>query len=86
MTPPLLAILANFYTLYQGSLGIPKVSWLEKLPTFSQANKEYSFHDTTLSDIIDNAFHALALDEKRPPFSPAVWERPDNVKTVSPPL
>ncbi|KAI9763822.1 MAG: hypothetical protein M1840_009076 [Geoglossum simile] len=64
-----------------GSLGIPKVSWLEKFPGFSQANKEYSFHDTTLSDIIDNAFHALALDEKRPPFSPAVWERPDNVKT-----
>ncbi|KAI9783689.1 MAG: hypothetical protein M1839_003537 [Geoglossum umbratile] len=64
-----------------GSLGIPKVSWLEKVPGFSQANNEYSFHDTTLGDIIDNAFHALALDEGRPPFSPAVWERPDNVNT-----
>jgi uncharacterized protein (DUF2235 family) len=28
-----------------------------------------------LSDRIEHAFQALALDETRPPFSPAVWER-----------
>jgi uncharacterized protein (DUF2235 family) len=33
------------------------------------------WHDTSLSDRIENAFQALALDETRPPFSPAVWER-----------
>ncbi|KAG5974966.1 hypothetical protein E4U55_007930 [Claviceps digitariae] len=38
-----------------GSLGIPKIPWLEKL---------------------GHAFQALALDETRAPFSPAVWERP----------
>ncbi|QPH01596.1 hypothetical protein C2857_005799 [Epichloe festucae Fl1] len=41
-----------------GSLGIPKIPWLEKL------------------DRIEHAFQALALDETRAPFSPAVWERP----------
>ncbi|KAG6000544.1 hypothetical protein E4U43_001575 [Claviceps pusilla] len=44
-----------------GALGIPKIPWLEKL---------------ALSDRIEHAFQALALDETRAPFSPAVWERP----------
>ncbi|KAK7422410.1 hypothetical protein QQX98_001689 [Neonectria punicea] len=35
----------------------------------------YKWHDTSLSDRIEHAFHALALDETRPAFSPAVWER-----------
>ncbi|KAI5465661.1 hypothetical protein BGZ63DRAFT_348553 [Mariannaea sp. PMI_226] len=33
------------------------------------------WYDTSLSDRIEHAFQALALDEHRPPFSPAVWER-----------
>ncbi|KAG6189874.1 hypothetical protein E4U36_004229 [Claviceps purpurea] len=49
-----------------GSLGIPKIPWLEKL----------GWHDTALSDRIEHAFQALALDETRASFSPAVWERP----------
>ncbi|KAK2591853.1 hypothetical protein QQS21_010462 [Conoideocrella luteorostrata] len=49
-----------------GSLGIPKIPWLEKL----------GWHDTALSERIEHAFQALALDETRTPFSPAVWERP----------
>jgi uncharacterized protein (DUF2235 family) len=57
-----------------GSLGIPQVSWLPKLSVGS-ASKEYRFYDTNLSDRIEHAFQALALDEHRPPFSPAVWER-----------
>jgi uncharacterized protein (DUF2235 family) len=35
----------------------------------------YKWHDTSLSDRIEHAFQALALDEDRTPFSPAVWER-----------
>jgi hypothetical protein len=35
----------------------------------------YKFYDTSLSDKIEHAFQALALDETRAPFSPAVWER-----------
>ncbi|KAH8902545.1 hypothetical protein BR93DRAFT_988367 [Coniochaeta sp. PMI_546] len=57
-----------------GSLGIPQISWLPKL-SIGAASKEYRFYDTNLSDRIEHAFQALALDEHRPPFSPAVWER-----------
>ncbi|KAG5916264.1 hypothetical protein E4U42_007732 [Claviceps africana] len=49
-----------------GALGIPKITWLER----------FGWHDTALSDRIEHAFQALALDETRAPFSPAVWERP----------
>lgn len=58
-----------------GSLGIPSVAWMENLG-LSHTTSELRFYDTTLSDRIENAFHALALDELRPPFSPSVWERP----------
>lgn len=57
-----------------GSLGIPAVSWLPRL-RLGHASKEFRFYDTNLSDRIEHAFQALALDEHRPPFSPAVWER-----------
>ncbi|KAH7328448.1 hypothetical protein B0I35DRAFT_486469 [Stachybotrys elegans] len=41
------------------------------------------WHDTNLSDRIEHAFHALALDETRGPYSPAVWERlPANKHTT----
>ena len=37
--------------------------------------KKYSFHDTTLShSLIQNAYHALAIDEKRKPFEPTIWK------------
>ncbi|CAI4211490.1 unnamed protein product [Parascedosporium putredinis] len=43
----------------------------------------YQFYDTNLSVQIEHAFQALALDETRPPFSPAVWERlPTNKLTT----
>jgi hypothetical protein len=35
----------------------------------------YSFHDVELSDMVENAFHALALDEHRKPFSPTLWKK-----------
>jgi hypothetical protein len=37
--------------------------------------KWYQFYDTSLSIEMEHAFQALALDELRPPFAPAVWER-----------
>ena len=64
-----------------GSLGIPKVGWLAKLGITPQ-NREYSFYDTKLDNHIEYAFQALALDESRLSFTPAVWERPAGVKTV----
>lgn len=43
----------------------------------------YRWHDTDLSDRIEHAFQALALDETRSPFTPAVWERrPQNRLTT----
>jgi uncharacterized protein (DUF2235 family) len=50
-----------------GALGIP-------LTAFEELNDErYAFHDTKLSRIVKNAFHALALDEHREPFKPTFF-------------
>lgn len=51
-----------------GSMGIP-------LKIFNNHNiNKYSFHDTKLGTIIDNAYHALAIDERRKPFNPTLWD------------
>lgn len=34
-----------------------------------------------LSDGVENAFHALALDEHRNPFTPTLWKKPPNSRT-----
>ena len=47
----------------QGSLGIPRIPWLERLRLQTRSTKEYLFYDTSLNDRIENAFQALALDE-----------------------
>jgi len=48
-----------------GSLGIPKKGGV---------TKELQFHDTELSGTVENAYHALALDEHRAPFLPTLWD------------
>jgi hypothetical protein len=66
-----------------GALGIPINSWLQKrfsLPSFLNT---YKWLDTELSDNVEHAFQALALDEHRAPFSPAVWEKRAGSTTVS---
>jgi uncharacterized protein (DUF2235 family) len=51
-----------------GALGIPGI--------FNFVGKDlYQFHDVKLSRIIENAYHALAIDERRQPFQPALWEQ-----------
>lgn len=53
-----------------GSLGIPDTaSW------FPYARARYQFHDTELSKIVKYAYQALALDEHRADFEPALWTR-----------
>ena len=53
-----------------GSLGIPlTASW------FPFARARYQFHDTELSKIVKYAYQALALDEHRGDFKPALWTR-----------
>lgn len=52
-----------------GALGIPLtcLNWL--------TSWRYKFHNTNLSPNIQNAFHAVAVDEKRRPFKPTLWEK-----------
>ncbi|KAL8692106.1 MAG: hypothetical protein Q9218_002802 [Villophora microphyllina] len=67
-------VVAVFDTV--GSLGIPRVGWLERLRIQTRSTKEFLFYDTCLDNHIENAYQALALDENRTAFSPAVWEKP----------
>ena len=54
-----------------GALGIP-------LEAFERLNDErYNFHDTKLTRIVENAFHAVALDEHREPYRATLWEPAD---------
>lgn len=39
-------------------------------------SKKYLYHQVGLFDEIENAFHALAIDERRKPFVPTLWEKP----------
>lgn len=50
-----------------GSLGIPGGigRWL--------ARGRYEFHDTAVSGLVDHAYHAIAIDERRAQFPPALW-------------
>lgn len=54
-----------------GALGIPLSG-----PRFINfLNRGSQFHDTDLSTTVDSAYQALAIDEKRQPFRPAVWNK-----------
>ncbi len=50
-----------------GSLGIP----LQGLRGLTR--QSYTFHDTELSGSVQQACHALAIDERRAPFQPTTW-------------
>ena len=56
-----------------GSLGIPTGAL--RLPFLT---KRWSFHDTDLSSRVRFAYHALAIDERRPPFKPTLWKQQDH--------
>jgi uncharacterized protein (DUF2235 family) len=49
-----------------GELGIP--DQIPFLPLDNWVNKKYQFHDTVLNKRIQNAFHAVAIDEQRKVF------------------
>lgn len=53
-----------------GSLGVPGL-----LGQFLNKDK-YKYHDVSLHKPIENAFHAMAIDERRKPFAPDLWTRP----------
>lgn len=51
-----------------GALGIP-IRGLRFI-----TKKRYTFHDVELSGIVKHGYHALAIDERRAPFLPTIWE------------
>ncbi|ABG31403.1 DUF2235 domain-containing protein [Roseobacter denitrificans] len=57
-----------------GALGIPAL-FLGRLAAFW--NQRHAFHDTSLTHLVEQARHALALDEKRALFAPALWDNLD---------
>ena len=59
-----------------GSLGIPRL-----LPISIGMNAEYEFHDTALSRCVEHARHAVAIDERRAPFTPTLWNNIDAFNT-----
>lgn len=52
-----------------GRLGIPIDG--VRLPLMNR----WSFHDTTLSRYVRFAYHAVAIDERREPFRPTLWQQ-----------
>jgi hypothetical protein len=60
-----------------GALGIPfNIRLIED-------KARYNFHDVTLSSWVLNAFHALAIDERRAIFSPTLWEASANITAAN---
>ena len=60
-----------------GSLGIP-TPVLGKIQTWAGKRVErfrVGFHDSNLLEVVENAYQALAVDERRGPFRPAVWDK-----------
>lgn len=50
------------------NLGVPLLGWVTRW-----VNGRWAFHDVQLSSRIASAFQALAIDEQRRPFKPAIW-------------
>lgn len=52
-----------------GALGVPESVWLS-----DRVNRGLGFHDTSLSRAVLSARHAVAIDERRRTFPPALWD------------
>ncbi|KXJ85610.1 hypothetical protein Micbo1qcDRAFT_221916 [Microdochium bolleyi] len=71
-----------------GILGVPKSPYLPVDALMATINAYYGgesqgFHNVNLSPYIRNAFHAMALDEHRGPFSPTLWHLPPDKPTTA---
>ena len=56
-----------------GALGIPEyLGWLNMFDPLHR----YSFHNVTLNPHIRHGRHAVAMDERRRPYMPALWSEP----------
>ena len=60
-----------------GSLGIP--GHVSRTSLGRWLNRDYAFHDVKISSTVVGAgYHALAIDEQRGAFAPAIWWREAN--------
>ncbi len=59
-----------------GALGVPNHLFLAGL---FGTQKKYQFHDTNLSSVVRSARHAVAVDEDRRSFEPALWDNLDEL-------
>lgn len=67
LQPALIQVIGVWDTV--GSLGIPAI--------FGKVDEsKYSFLNTSLHPCVKNAFHCLALDEKRAQFPATLWDEP----------
>lgn len=62
-----------------GALGIPVEipGWQELAKIFTGWEQLWGFHDTQLSRDVKFAYHALSVDEERPPYEPTLWTQSD---------
>jgi uncharacterized protein (DUF2235 family) len=58
-----------------GALGIPIGGFRPPL-----LSRLWRFHDTKLSSYVLHAYHALAIDERRRPFKPTLWQQQGNAQ------
>jgi uncharacterized protein (DUF2235 family) len=58
-----------------GSLGLPRIGFFDNDP--QHHSLDYSFIDTRVPPAVEHAIHALALDERREPFAPTMWDLPN---------
>ena len=60
-----------------GALGIPVNPIFQRVfPFLPDFIRQYSWFDTSIDRPVENAFQALALDERRYPYAPSLWEKP----------
>ena len=57
-----------------GALGIPK-----RYEWFTWINRKHRFHNVKLFSFVKRARHAIAIDERRLDFAPALWENLDEM-------
>ncbi|MDJ0578980.1 DUF2235 domain-containing protein [Crocosphaera sp.] len=62
------------------SLGIPDL--ISSLPLDEIINEGHSFHDHKVNSMVENAFHAVAIDENRHVFDVTLMEPSQNVTQV----
>ncbi|KAI9654506.1 MAG: hypothetical protein M1821_006596 [Bathelium mastoideum] len=74
---PTIKVVGVFDTV--GALGYPDTGKID----VTKWNKAFGFHNTNLHPEIEYAFHVLALDEHRRPFSPTLWSLPPPVEGQS---